>query len=1248
MLPAYFRTNFNQNTIYLNTQNQPQARGKQYLVSYFSIQIPDSAFIGLYDPENNFYIDNLEKSKKIINQLYISQYIDSENYLTLKYNPKKIDNSASYKFILSENYSESLKDKIREIIDNQYYHEAIGEINIENSLLLEKNDADNQIEISSYTLKEIILNITISDNCLATFIPDLNINSVYFFTQNYKKITIIGKSIDLNKSLKKVRMDIDKDFDQFHCHGQIEIADQLNKNLNQTINLAQYFLINKAPYIKSEDLKLQAQYNLKFKNQKPLINNEYVFNFKSPFSDNDLQDLQNFRYEMEVYSQKNALLQSQKLIFFDQINMQFLITPQKEHINQIFTVFLRVSDQYKQNSDFFNLYIHDGPPLLKIPLQNQVQEAKFQENFSFQFDQNSFEDQENQPLSYQVVNLPGWLKFKPLERKFSGKPDSFEKIQITVIAEDPWGQKVEDTFVIQIQPSVFYYMSLFLTYFIPIVGFLSFLQYRDEIYALIFQKKYQFKRVIKVKVGQQLQMDLPLIREELQIAEKLMQIFHKNKNQTLRKQLLKEPELDKYGKYFYILKNQIKDKKLKNYLDEHTYQNTDKNTISTIFDGFINQYRMKNNKLAENIFEGLKKHCQNQLIVFENEYAISKNDWYQELLENYPLNSFEKNQQESNQDQESNINLEVQNQNINSRKSSYKNTKCVNNSKYKCITPIIQSQEEDFINPKSSNYQFFSKLKQQIESKQVGSDSNYKISQENLKKISNFTKKNPKINQNMISSIFSKFSGQSVNLQSIKSQQFFRSQNNTQNLQKQSYIQEQKQDLPTNKNRNNTIVSIDSKESPNSQNNNENLQPLPNQYQQYNQNKQNQNDTSILNIDQVPQNQVKNPQIALSINKQNIINKFPIIKLDKEKINLILDNLFILKKLNFKSYLKLLSLNQQQLNVNNLNLDQFLDLNKEQAPDQISTKKIIQSPSSQNQSQPQGQPQSQPQGQPQPYLNYLHKNKNQSQQFNFPFQNIDSTNNYNKNNNNKQFIYNLVYHNIRAEALGIEKYSVFTGSKGESLHINQSQLMGLRAVQKVNPKDTFLSYIKSKLAFFKLDYEKLSSSNVNKILPDWLIDSSQLGVLKISGVPTENDVGQFKLQILDKGQFILREIWIEVEKENFGTQNRKNIESNYQKQSEFGFGKKQQQQELYQQNNQQIYNNQNCNISCSQSFNEIDFKDSENFKYYHNLSYDDQNILNLLKIKQSIKNQVPSEFEHIPNIKKQSFQTYQDKMQIEV
>lgn len=50
--------------------------------------------------------------------------------------------------------------------------------------------------------------------------------------------------------------------------------------------------------------------------------------------------------------------------------------------------------------------------------------------------------------------------------------------------------------------------------------------------------------------------------------------------------------------------------------------------------------------------------------------------------------------------------------------------------------------------------------------------------------------------------------------------------------------------------------------------------------------------------------------------------------------------------------------------------------------------------------------------------------------------------------------------------------------------------MGLRAVQKVNPKDTFLSYIKSKLAFFKLDYEKLSSSNVNKILPDWLIDSS--------------------------------------------------------------------------------------------------------------------------------------------------------------
>lgn len=72
-------------------------------------------------------------------------------------------------------------------------------------------------------------------------------------------------------------------------------------------------------------------------------------------------------------------------------------------------------------------------------------------------------------------------------------------------------------------------------------------------------------------------------------------------------------------------------------------------------------------------------------------------------------------------------------------------------------------------------------------------------------------------------------------------------------------------------------------------------------------------------------------------------------------------------------------------------------------------------------------------------------------------------------------------------------------------------MLGVKGCQKVNPKDSKFSLIKSKLSFLKLDYEHLSSSNVNKILPDWIIDTCRFGVVRLYGIPAESDIGEFKI-----------------------------------------------------------------------------------------------------------------------------------------
>jgi len=51
-------------------------------------------------------------------------------------------------------------------------------------------------------------------------------------------------------------------------------------------------------------------------------------------------------------------------------------------------------------------------------------------------------------------------------------------------------------------------------------------------------------------------------------------------------------------------------------------------------------------------------------------------------------------------------------------------------------------------------------------------------------------------------------------------------------------------------------------------------------------------------------------------------------------------------------------------------------------------------------------------------------------------------------------------------------------------------------------------------------------------LPKWLKVTADENVITFTGVPQESDIGEIRIQIFDRGDFILREFWIDVESKN--------------------------------------------------------------------------------------------------------------------
>ncbi|MFN3761311.1 MAG: putative Ig domain-containing protein, partial [Algoriphagus aquaeductus] len=97
----------------------------------------------------------------------------------------------------------------------------------------------------------------------------------------------------------------------------------------------------------------------------------------------------------------------------------------------------------------------NSPPTVANPIPNQ--DTDEDEAFNFQFDLNTFQDPDNQVLSYTAQlsgggPLPAWLMFDPAERTFSGTPSNSDvgTVSIAVTADDGNGGTVTDTFDITV------------------------------------------------------------------------------------------------------------------------------------------------------------------------------------------------------------------------------------------------------------------------------------------------------------------------------------------------------------------------------------------------------------------------------------------------------------------------------------------------------------------------------------------------------------------------------------------------------------------------------------------------------------------------------------------------------------------------------------------------------------------------------------------------------------------------------
>ena len=136
---------------------------------------------------------------------------------------------------------------------------------------------------------------------------------------------------------------------------------------------------------------------------------------------------------------------------------KLLMFPSSSEVGQDFKIRISGYDGGALLESEFSIKVRNKDPVVKIDLDNQ--RIKLGDSLEYQIQENTFIDEDNDPLSYSVVwvkengdetvALPSWISFEDTTQTFYGIPIIESNFMLAVIADDGYGGSARKEFVIE-------------------------------------------------------------------------------------------------------------------------------------------------------------------------------------------------------------------------------------------------------------------------------------------------------------------------------------------------------------------------------------------------------------------------------------------------------------------------------------------------------------------------------------------------------------------------------------------------------------------------------------------------------------------------------------------------------------------------------------------------------------------------------------------------------------------------------
>lgn len=464
------------NGIYSFTPNSADQIGIYYLYIVVAKPIPTNVF-------SSFLGSN---SAECLVNLIASSYIDISYYLTENYDP-----TASL-ILSSGSVCANQETNIKSALNN-YYYETLTKISVTSSL---NSSFQNSNKLSFQTLSQKPITVTVKlATDFAQFV-DIPYTAQTLIRDSGKTIILTGTKQEVNSTLLELRVNSLQPGVDYN--GTMIIQDGINPDLNLKIERISRFLVqNKPPelrYIPFTD-------NISISNIK-------VWTYAIPvdlFKDgNEIQ--QAITYDLFYKLSNGTFISIPTFISFD-VNRNIISCQPtlsiltKDPVTSIYEgnhrLVIQATNIGGSKATYeFTLKILNGPPRVRIPIQDQVDKVKLTtgDPFTIILFQESFEDPDNDPITLRLSKGPSWVSI--ISYSISGIPPEGFSIEADIIIEISDGfQSIQQPIRIKAFPSAFFIFRNVASIFTALLTVLGLYVYFNKFYNILMKKNYRIQKV---------------------------------------------------------------------------------------------------------------------------------------------------------------------------------------------------------------------------------------------------------------------------------------------------------------------------------------------------------------------------------------------------------------------------------------------------------------------------------------------------------------------------------------------------------------------------------------------------------------------------------------------------------------------------------------------------------------------------------------------------------------------------------